>query len=190
MGRRRIALLQLRHKPAAAHALLALSLVLLAAAPQRAAATEVALRYGEGDNDYSRTGASLRFGPLWTDNWGNWKATLDPELELSHFRYDGPAAGPDSLEQGGAIAHFRASHGSGRWRPYAEAGLGLSLFSNDTLGTKAFSTHFQFSEHLGLGVEFAENWFGGWQFSHYSNADIEKPNDGIEFHQIVVSAHF
>ena len=190
MARRHLALRQFRHYPVALHALLALSLALLAEAPQRAAATEVVLRYGEGDSDYSRIGVGLRFGPVWSDNWGNWKATLDPELELSQFRYDGPASGPDSLEQGGVIAHFRASHGSGRWRPYAEAGLGLSLFSNDTLGAKAFSTHFQFSEHLGLGVEFAEKWFAGWQFSHYSNAQIEKPNDGIELHQVVVGAHF
>lgn len=58
------------------------------------------------------------------------------------------------------------------------------------MGTRTFSTHFQFSEHLGLGVEFAEKWFGGWQFSHYSNAEIEKPNDGIDLHQIVVGARF
>jgi hypothetical protein len=167
MARRQHAL-SLVHDPCAAKAIL--TFALLAASPAWAADMEIALRYGESDGDYERSGIGLRLAPLWSADWGGWKAELRPEFELSRFRYTGPGPAPDSLEQGGAIAHLRAHRGADRLRPYAEAGVGLSLFSNDTLGSKVFSTHFQFSQHLGLGVEFAESGFAGYQYSHYSNA--------------------
>jgi lipid A 3-O-deacylase len=176
---------------ATALAVLALLLASPAFATPAAEAPEVALRVGEAGSDYERIGLSLRLGPLWSTRWGNWQAALRPELELSHFRYTGPAAaGPDSMNQIGAIALLHLHRGEGRIRPYAEAGLGVSLFSRDRLGDKDFSTRFQFSEHVGLGVEFAERWFAGLQYSHYSNADIETPNDGLDLHQIVVGMHF
>jgi opacity protein-like surface antigen len=181
------------HVPSAANAILSFSLMLLAAAPTGAAGAEIILRHGEGGGGhYERSGIGLRLGPLWSTEWGGWSAQLRPELELSHFRYTGPApAAPDGLTQGGAIAHFRAvRRGSDRLRPYAEAGLGLSLFSNDRLGEKAFSTHFQFSQHLGLGVRFAKSGFAGYQYSHYSNGDIDLPNSGIDLHQLVVGVDF
>ena len=181
---------QLDHGLVLASAIVVSAFCLLAVAPARAESPEIVLRYGEADSHYERSGIGLRFGPLWSADWGNWKATLRPELELSHFRYTGSAAGPDSLDQGGGIGLFRIQYGEGRFRPYGEAGLGVALFSRDKLGTKQFSTHFQFSEHLGLGLLFAERWFAGWQYSHFSNGDIDKPNDGIDMHQVVVGAHF
>lgn len=175
----------------AAFAILAFSMTPLTAAAAAAESPEIAVRVGEAGSDYERIGLSLRLGPLWSTRWGNWQAALRPELELSHFRYTGPAAaGPDSMNQLGAIALLHLHHGEGRVRPYAEAGLGAALFSRDRLGGKDFSTRFQFSEHVGLGVEFAERWFAGLQYSHYSNADIEKPNDGLDLHQIVIGMHF
>jgi opacity protein-like surface antigen len=166
--------------------------MLLSIAPTGVAAAEIVLRHGEeSGGHYERSGIGLRLGPLWSTDWGGWSAQLRPELELSHFRYTGPAPGPDGLTQGGAIAHFRAvRRGSNGLRPYAEAGLGLSLFDNDTLGEKEFSTHFQFSQHLGLGVMFAEGGFAGYQYSHYSNGDIDLPNSGIDLHQLVVGVGF
>lgn len=174
----------------AAAAARALGLVLLAALPAGAADREALLRYGRSDSDYERVGIGLRLGPVWSADWGRWNAQLRPEFELSHFRYSGPPPLPDSLEQGGVIAHLRVQRGTEGWRPYGEAGFGLSVFSNDQLGTKTFSTHFQFSQHLGLGIDFDGRGFAGYQYSHYSNAEIEKPNDGIDLHQAVVGMHF
>lgn len=176
-----------RVRPAVA---LALGFALLAALPAGAADREALLRYGRSDSDYERVGVGLRLAPVWSADWGSWKARLRPEFELSHFRYDGPPPLPDSLQQGGVVAHLRVERGTEGWRPYGEAGLGVSLFSNDRLGTKTFSTHFQFSQHLGLGVEFAGKGFAGYQYSHYSNADIDKPNDGIDLHQAVIGVRF
>ncbi|NMG66865.1 hypothetical protein GPA19_18150 [Azoarcus indigens] len=151
---------------------------------------EIILRYGESGQHYERSGIGFRFSPVWSDDWGNWKATLRPELELSQMHYSGSKNGPNDLTQGGAIAVFRVHYGSAAIRPYFEAGLGAGLFSQSKLGAKEFSTHFQFSEHLGAGLEFAKRWYAGYQFSHYSNADIELPNDGIDLHQIMVGLRF
>lgn len=162
----------------------------LPASAAEAEGPEIALLVGEGGSDYERLGLSLRFGPLWSTDWGNWNASLRPELELSHFRHTGPADGPDSLNQGGAIGRFHLHYGNGRWRPFAEAGLGVSLFNRERLGSKDFGSRFQFSQHLAVGVELSKRGYAGLQYSHYSNADIEKPNDGMDLHQIVIGAHF
>ncbi|WP_324779299.1 acyloxyacyl hydrolase [Thiobacillus sedimenti] len=142
------------------------------------------------DGDYERAGLSLRFAPVWTDTWGRWRADVRPELELSHLRYTGSQAGPDTLNLGGAIARLHLAHGEGRIRPYVEGGLGVALFSRDRLGGKGFSTDFQFSEHVGFGAELTGRGFLGLQYSHYSNADIEKPNDGLDLVQVVLGARF
>lgn len=174
----------------AAFALLVFTLTPFTAASATAEGPGIALLVGEAGSDYERVGLSLRFGPMWSADWGNWKASLRPELELSHFKFTGAGPEPDSLNQFGGIGRLHLHYGEGRLRPYAEAGLGISLFNRDTLGGKDFSTRFQFSQHLAVGVELAQRGFAGLQYSHYSNADIEKPNDGIDLHQIVIGAYF
>lgn len=154
-----------------------------------AAESEVALFGGEHDN-YERVGAHVRFAPQWGSDWGGWRLGVHPELELSRFRYTGKGGGADRLDQAGVIALGRMVRGQGAWRPYAEVGLGAALFSRSDLGSKEFSTSFQFSQHLGLGLEFGKHLTVGWRYSHYSNADIEMPNDGIDLHQLVVGLRF
>lgn len=150
-----------------------------------AAQPEVAVFGGEHDN-YERVGAHVRLAPVWGNGWGGWQVGLHPEFELSRFRYVGEGRGADDLNQAGAIALFRMVRGEGRFRPYAEAGLGAALFSRTDLGSKEFSTAFQFSQHVGLGLEIGPMFTVGWRYSHYSNGDIEMPNNGIDLHQLVV----
>ena len=187
MGRYPVVLPQCRFGLPTALAILAFTFAPLAAAAE---GTGIALVASQTDSDYERAGLSLRFGPMWSADWGNWKASLRPELELSHFRYTGAGPGPDSLNQVGGIGRLHLHYGEGRLRPYAEAGLGVSLFSRDTLGGKDFGSRFQFSQHLAVGAELAKRGYAGLQYSHYSNADIEKPNHGIDLHQVVVGAYF
>lgn len=180
-----------RHPMHTHGATIALALgLLLSGAPSQAAEREVFLRYGGSGGDYERIGLGLRLAPVWSADWRGWTARLRPEFELSRLRYRGGAAAPDRLDQGGIIGHLRFQRGTRDWRPYGEAALGLSLFSNDRLGKKEFSTHFQFSQHLGLGIERTGKGFAGYQYSHYSNADIDLPNDGVDLHQVVIGIHF
>lgn len=161
----------------------------LAAGAVAAAEPAVSVFHGEHDN-YDRTGLSVRLGPVWESGWGAWHAGLLPELELSRFRYSGSTAGPNTLNQAGAIGLLRMVRGKGNFQPYAELGLGAALLSRSDLGPKVFSTAFQFSQHAGLGLEFGGRFSVGWRFSHYSNGDIEMPNDGIDLHQLLIGASF
>lgn len=180
--------LKRQHRPTGM--LLALSCLLSPAAPARAEGMEVLARYGQDGGSYESAGLGLRFGSWWAKDLGGWKATLRPELELNHFRFSGTASGPDNLNEAGGMGLLRFDRGTGGVQPYGEIGLGLAYFSHDRLGEKNFSTHYQFSEHLGLGMEFAERWFAGYRFSHYSNADIKKPNNGMDLHQLVIGVRF
>lgn len=162
---------------------------MLAAGVASAAEPAVNLFHGEHDN-YDRTGLSLRLGPVWGADWGAWHAGLHPELELSRFHYSGSSHGPNTLNQAGAIGMLRMVRGKGNFQPYAELGLGAALLGRTDLGPKEFSTAFQFSQHLGIGFEFAGRYSVGWRYSHYSNGDIETPNHGIDLHQFVIGAAF
>ncbi|MGE5387108.1 MAG: acyloxyacyl hydrolase [Betaproteobacteria bacterium] len=164
---------------------------LIAAASAGAQAQELLVRHGEDSRHYQNDGLTLRLAPAWSKDMGSWATDLRPELEINHFRYTGPGptSGPQTLNQAGAIA-FLNIHANGEVRPYAEIGAGLAAFSHDRLGHKDFSTRYQFSEHLGLGVEFAERWSIGWRYSHYSNGGAKKPNDGLDFNQLLIGFRF
>ncbi|WP_168735227.1 acyloxyacyl hydrolase [Pseudothauera rhizosphaerae] len=153
---------------------------------------ELVLKHGRvGGGGYQRTGLGLRLGSVWENDWGGWHLSLRPEFELSRFSYDGSRGRPDDrLTQGGAIGLLRAYRGNGGTRPYGEVGLGVAMFSGDRLGSKDISTHFQFSQHLGAGLEFSGRWNLGLQYSHYSNGDIEKPNDGMDVYQVLFGVRF
>lgn len=170
--------------------LLALLALALPAASAHADGYGLALRHGEAGVNYRGDGIALHLPPWWTGSKDNWTATLRPQIEYSQFRYDGGRAGPRHVDEAGAVGLFRLERSSGAIRPYAEAGIGLTAFSRSTLGSKDLSTHFQFTEQVGLGVRFAEHWFAGWRYSHYSNADIRQPNDGIDMQQIEIGIRF
>jgi len=76
--------------------------------------------------------------------------------------------------------------------PYVEAGVGAHLLSQTSLGDKRYSTSFQFGSHLGIGYRFgARQAFDvSYSYQHLSNADIKKPNDGMDFHEIRLQYHF
>lgn len=172
--------------------LLVFPLALLVASAARAEGVELAIRHGEDGGKIEGTGLVLRLGPAWSKDWGNWQFVLRPEVELNRFRYTGsaPITGPGSLNEAAASAMLRLRRGGGGFGPYAEIGLGGAALSRTRLANKEFSTGFQFTERVGLGVELPGRWFAGWQYSHYSNASIKTPNDGIDFHQIVIGVSF
>lgn len=158
------------------------------------ASAEIALqaRVGAGgtSGDYTVGGLSLRLPALWMREPGNWRVTFSPEIELARFRYRGEASGGREANEIGALGLFRFTRTGDGWRPYAELGLGGALFGRDDLGGKRFSTSFQFSEHVGLGVRFAGGWLVGWRYSHYSNANIRLPNPGLDLQQLTVGVEF
>lgn len=170
--------------------LLLLLLAVLQAPPLLAEGYGIRLRHGEAGGSYDGNGVTLHLPARWSANWGGWATTLRPAVEFTRFRYSGAQPGPDYLNELGALALFRIERADGAVRPYAEAGLGLTGFSRTTLGGKDFSTRFQFSEQIGLGVRFGQRWSAGWRYSHYSNGDIKMPNNGIDMQQIELGVDF
>lgn len=69
---------------------------------------------------------------------------------------------------------------------YAEGGIGARYLSGTTLGGKRLSTRFQFGDHIGFGYRFGPKgaFDLAYRYQHLSNADIKRPNDGLDFHQL------
>lgn len=151
--------------------------------------TGVDFRYGERGN-ITQYAASLRFGELWAREGSSWTMRLQPVVEGGRFRYDGSRPGNDSLSYGSVGLGFRVAGAGKSLSPYFEAGLGGALFSKTSLGERSFSTAFQFTEWVGVGLDFGERFSIGWRYAHFSNAGIKKPNDGIDIQQVVLGARF
>jgi hypothetical protein len=61
-------------------------------------------------------------------------------------------------------------------------GLGPTLVSETDIGTRQKSTKFQFSDELGLGIsELSQRARLSFTYRHVSNADIQLPNNGVNF---------
>ena len=76
--------------------------------------------------------------------------------------------------------------------PYAEAGIGPHLLSHTSLGFQQYSTAVQFGSLVGFGLGFGDNgqYEVAYRFQHISNADIKKPNDGINLHLLRLGYSF
>lgn len=70
-----------------------------------------------------------------------------------------------------------------------ETGLGAAYLSSTSLGPDQYSTHWHFSQILGVGYVY-RNWQLGWRYQHISNGSIEKPNNGQNFHGLVLKYHY
>jgi len=76
--------------------------------------------------------------------------------------------------------------------PFAEAGLGFHLLSDTHIGTSDLSSAFQFGSLLGIGVGFGGRgqYELSYRFTRFSNADIKKPNDGLDMHLLKLGYNF
>lgn len=69
------------------------------------------------------------------------------------------------------------------FKPYIEAGIGVSLFENTRIENRRLGSSFQFEDRLGVGVRFY-NQALGLRAMHYSNGGLKSPNDGIEVYSL------
>lgn len=164
--------------------------VLAGAALSCAAEPGVALQGGRYES-VETVGLQVTLDDWFRAERGGWRVVGYPELQVNRHEHNG-----DKLWQGGVFATFRVDPAHARMRPYVEAGLGANVFSRGDLGSKDFSTRFQFGELIGVGVAWGgntgaanETWVG-LRFTHYSNAGIKKPNPGLEALQLVIGHRF
>jgi lipid A 3-O-deacylase len=65
-------------------------------------------------------------------------------------------------------------------KPYIEAGIGVAFFSNTQVEDRNLGSSFNFEDRIGFGLRFAGGHEVGIRATHYSNAGIKDPNEGIE----------
>ena len=65
---------------------------------------------------------------------------------------------------------------------YLEAGIGMSYLSEETIGGRDLSSHFQFEDRVGIGAKIGKQKTHdlNLRYMHYSNAGIKQPNEGID----------
>ncbi len=130
----------------------------------------------------------------WKQRWlqgKDWHLGGFWDVGVGYWKRDATAGQNGDLYEIGVTPVFRLQKNQ-LDGPYVEAGVGAHFLSDTSLGERSFSTSFQFGSHLGIGYRFgARQAFDvSYSYQHLSNADIEKPNDGIDFHQIRLQYHF
>lgn len=75
-------------------------------------------------------------------------------------------------------------------RFYLEAGIGVTAFSRATVGNRRLGSAFQFGDHLGLGYQLNDATRISLRASHFSNAGLTSPNDGINAYQLGVTVRW
>ena len=78
---------------------------------------------------------------------------------------------------------------SGNYTPYIEGGIGASLFTKTHIDRRDLSSAFLFEDRVGIGV-LTDEWNIEARYMHYSNANIVKPNEGIDIFIFSIGKRF
>ena len=164
---------------------IAMSAVLATVAVPASALDGVSAEFGKNGNyEMARLGAQWQWQQRWLGSGGRHVGGYW-ELSAAHWSADVPAGLNDGLVDIGFTPTLRWQANDLRGL-YLEAGIGLHFLSHTSLGGRRFSTALQFGDHLGLGYRFGAKgaYDLSYRFQHHSNADIKRPNAGMDFHQI------
>lgn len=63
---------------------------------------------------------------------------------------------------------------------YIEAGVGIAYFTEKELDDNKYGTNFQFKQSIGFGYKITEKIDTTLKYTHYSNADIDDDNSGLD----------
>ena len=153
---------------------------------QSFAVDRFALEAGTGDESADRVGAALQW--QWDSRWfesGDWFLGGYTEVSISYWDGDSGRTGNSTLSEVGVTPVFRLQryNNNNSMTPYFEFGIGAHYMSDSKFGDKDMSTEFQFGDHVGVGFVFGDRqqYDISYRYQHYSNADIETPNPGINF---------
>lgn len=159
----------------------ALGLACLGAA-QAAEITGAAGVTSQGDMTYR-----LGMGWNWDKQWLQSSAGhLTGYWDLGYTYWEGgeQASGRHSLSFAPVFVY---EFGTGYYKPFIEAGIGVSLFSGSTVGDQKLGSAFNFEDRIGFGLKLGDAQRVGVRAIHYSNAGIKEPNDGVESYSLFYS---
>lgn len=146
--------------------------------------------HGDDSTDLLRVDAKWNWDRKWPVG-GDWLLTGYWEASLG--RWEGKGNGAKTLVEAAVTPVFRLLPAGRKSGPYAEAGIGVHLASAKRINhDREFGSHFNFGTHVGFGVLFGDNgqYDLGYRFQHISNAGTSSPNDGINFHQVLLRYNY
>jgi hypothetical protein len=124
-----------------------------------------------------------RDAPLWQGE--NWRLKLRHEVELASWHV--PRA-RDLVEAGySPVLRLERRLAGSQVTLFFEGSIGARLLSHTSVAPdRNLSTAFQFADMIGLGVQWGANGGSslGVRYQHLSNADIKRPNPGMDFLQV------
>ena len=127
--------------------------------------------------------------PLWQG--AQWRLRLRHELELAAWRV--PKA-RDLLELGySPVLRLERPLRGGQALLFVEGSIGVRLLSHTRVAPeRSLSTAFQFSDMLGVGVQWGAQGRStlGLRYQHVSNLGIKRPNPGLDFGQLYYTHRF
>ena len=138
---------------------------------------------GHAEFDVYRTGIQRAFKRTF---WQGDSANLSGYWEGSLNYWSAPG---DDVYALAVSPVFVLSFGEGEYRPFIEAGVGLALLSDDVVGGRQMGSSWQFEDRIGFGIRSDTLGFH-YRYMHYSNGDIEDPNQGIDAHVIGMTYRF
>ncbi|RQW29267.1 acyloxyacyl hydrolase [Rhodobacteraceae bacterium CH30] len=136
---------------------------------------------GGGAYGHSRHTASLSVLAQ-TAPW--WQSRLQGGSDLmllGEGRLSWSARGSDAL-WGGSISpllRWQFPQAIGVLSPYVQAGIGAAWFNGTHLQDTDLGSRGQFVDQLGVGLA-GKSWDLALRALHYSNADLKKPNNGLD----------
>ncbi len=147
---------------------------------------------GENRTQLLRAAAQWNWDKSWFDSNGThlsgyWDLSLAMWQENRYKNIEGKT---ERFADIGFTPVFRFER-SNKKGPYAEAGIGVHLFSElyDNDGHR-LATAFQFGDHIGAGYVFSNGLDLGLKLQHFSNGGIKKPNGGVNFAVLRVAYPF
>ncbi|OJV55735.1 MAG: hypothetical protein BGO36_06940 [Burkholderiales bacterium 68-10] len=127
--------------------------------------------------------------PLWQG--AQWRLRLRHEVELAAWRV--PKA-RDLLELGySPVLRLERPLRGGQALLFVEGSIGARLLSHTRVAPeRSLSTAFQFSDMLGVGVQWGAQGRStlGLRYQHVSNLGIKRPNPGLDFGQLYYTHRF
>lgn len=167
-----------------------------AAAADRPWISSAAFAFGESDDTDSSDIMRVDFQKKWRHSWfdgGAWYLGGYWDTTLTRMKADiGHTGTVYGIGLTPVFRYQRDAALSSGVTPFAEAGFGVHLLNDTHVGTNRLTTAFQFGTLFGLGVGFGDRgqYELTYQYTNLTNADLKKPNDGLDAHLLKLGYNF